>query len=246
MRNPWRHNLTVLICATGLLFACGSDGEDATSGRQEFLFTQTAQGGTFTPAGDGTWQLDLTDVYPQTFFFSDRPERIAGQVGVEKFLLNLDFPDPDDPPNAAIVLSEANAAQDVVIGELLDPTYDKEAATLSYRVRVLPDSPSTALDGFAGDRDPALAQEFGDVSVFIDDCSDSVFCVDFNNCQFFGKINGGGSCWEWKDLACVTCDRTRALKDCRGPEGNGCGAFGDECQAISGEEFYGGFVVACR
>ena len=45
--------------------------------------------------------------------------------------------------------------------------------------------------------------------------------VDLSDCTFFGKINGGGSCWEWKDLACVLCDRKRALDDCRGAEGDG-------------------------
>ena len=142
MQRPLRAELIFVLLGASLLISCGDDGTDTSSERQEFLFTQTAQGGTFTREADGTWLLDLAAVFPETFFFSDRPERIAGQVGVERFLTNLDFLDPDDPPNAAIVVSEADSAQDVILAELFDPTYDADAAKLSYHVRVLPDSPS--------------------------------------------------------------------------------------------------------
>ncbi|MGA8052965.1 MAG: hypothetical protein WCA12_03745 [Burkholderiales bacterium] len=124
----------------------------ATEGAKQadFLFVQTAKGMTFDPA---TSKLTLTGVSPLTLFFSDRPERIAGNMrtaafvpfwskGKDSFLA--------DPPNADISLLEGESLKQVV-AVLQDPVL--EGDNLSYTVKVL-----------QGDM-PAKA---ADVSVFID------------------------------------------------------------------------------
>jgi len=124
----------------------------ATEGTKQadFLFVQTAKGMTYDPA---TSKLTLTGVSPLTLFFSDRPERIAGNMrtaafvpfwskGKDSFLA--------DPPNADISLLEGESLKQVV-AVLQDPVL--EGDNLSYTVKVL-----------QGDM-PAKA---ADVSVFID------------------------------------------------------------------------------
>ena len=74
----------------------------------DFLFVQSAKGMSFDTA---TQKLTLHDVSPITLFFSDRPERIAGNMktaafvpfwstGTDSFL--------KDPPNADISILEGD------------------------------------------------------------------------------------------------------------------------------------------
>lgn len=119
-----------------------------------FLFVQTARRMRFDQQ---TGLLALEDVAPVTLFFSDRPERIAGNMETARFPAfwgegSEGFQDSfrADPPNADIsILQDGRLVQAVV--ELHDPML--EGDTLTYRAEVL-DGPVPE----AGD----------DVSVFID------------------------------------------------------------------------------
>jgi hypothetical protein len=100
----------------------------------EFLFVQTAKSMTFDKAGS---KLVLEDVSPVTLFFTDRPERIAGNMkttafvpfwskGKDSFL--------SDPPNADVsILDEDQLRQVVVV--LRDP--ELQGDRLIYAVKVL-------------------------------------------------------------------------------------------------------------
>ena len=122
----------------------------AKVGQADFLFVQTARGLRFDKAGDS---IILEGISPITVFFSDRPERIAGNMkttafvpfwstGKDSFL--------SDPPNADISLVNGHAVQQIV-AVLQNPVLQGE--NLAYKVKVL--------DGEM----PAHAK---DVSVFID------------------------------------------------------------------------------
>ena len=116
----------------------------------DFLFVQTAKGMTFDKS---TNKLTLDSISSTTLFFSDRPERIAGNMktsafvpfwskGKDSFL--------SDPPNADIsILEDDNLRQVVVV--LQTPVLKGD--TLSYTVKVL-----------QGD----MPAKGADVSVFID------------------------------------------------------------------------------
>ena len=96
-----------------------------------FLYTQSAEYATFA---DG--ELLLEGVSPKLVFFSDRPERIGGQVSVEDFLTLWDEgPDSfaDDPPNADLFCVVDGESRNAVV-ELQDPLYSEDDATLSYAV----------------------------------------------------------------------------------------------------------------
>ena len=143
------------ICAaSAAAVAAGSAttalGQEARKDVADFLFVQTAAAMAF--AADEN-RLTLRGVSPTTLFFSDRPERIAGNMSTERFVpFWSEGTDSflSDPPNADIsILENGKLLQTVVI--LQDPVLDGN--DLHYTVRIL-----------EGDM-PVLGQN---VSVFID------------------------------------------------------------------------------
>ena len=116
----------------------------------DFLFVQTAKSMAFDKS---TNKLTLDSISSTTLFFSDRPERIAGNMktsafvpfwskGKDSFL--------SDPPNADISILEGDKLRQVVV-VLQTPVLKGD--TLTYTVKVL-----------QGD----MPAKGADVSVFID------------------------------------------------------------------------------
>jgi len=78
-----RRTLFVAAPAFATLAAAHAQNAPDSSKVADFLFVQTAKGMTFNKAGD---KLALNDVSPVTLFFTDRPERIAGNMKTTAFL----------------------------------------------------------------------------------------------------------------------------------------------------------------
>jgi hypothetical protein len=100
-----------------------------------------------------TNKLTLTGVSPVTVFFTDRPERIAGNMKTAAFIpLWSEGKDSfkSDPPNADVSLLEEKTLKQIVV-ELQDPVLTGD--DLAYTIKIL-----------QGEM-PAKA---ADVSVFID------------------------------------------------------------------------------
>jgi hypothetical protein len=110
----------------------------------DFLFVQNAKGMTFDPA---TNQLTLEGVSPITVFFSDRPERIAGNMKTAAFVPHWSKGKDSflsDPPNADISILEGNTLKQVV-AELQDPVLTGDS--LTYKIKVLKgDMPAKGTD----------------------------------------------------------------------------------------------------
>jgi hypothetical protein len=112
--------------------------------KADFLFVQNAKGLSFDRA---TNKLTLVGVSPITVFFSDRPERIAGNMkttafvpfwskGKNSFL--------SDPPNADISILEGNTLRQVIV-VLKDPVLDGD--NLTYTIKLVQGSlPATGKD----------------------------------------------------------------------------------------------------
>lgn len=97
----------------------------------ELLFVQNSTSGSY----DGR-TLTLKGVGP-TIFFSDRPQRITGQVRTAGFIGHWDKGSDnfgENPPNATLSIFNEKDIASVVV-ELRGPNL--KANTLSYRVRVL-------------------------------------------------------------------------------------------------------------
>jgi hypothetical protein len=131
-------------------FAMAQPAKEQSAKEADFLFVQTAKAMTFDKS---TNKLTLDGISPVTLFFSDRPERIAGNMkttafvpfwskGKDSFL--------KDPPNADVSILEGDKLQQVVV-VLQAPALKGD--TLIYTVKVL-----------QGD----MPAKGADVSVFID------------------------------------------------------------------------------
>ena len=124
---------TFLVTAALLAASPGvpATAEETTA---DFLFVQTAKGMSFDKAAS---RLTLTGVSPVTLFFTDRPERIAGNMATAKFVpFWSEGPDSfqSDPPNADISIIEDGALRQTVV-ELKDPELSGE--DLSYTVTII-------------------------------------------------------------------------------------------------------------
>jgi hypothetical protein len=116
----------------------------------DFLFVQTSKGLIFDKSAN---KLTLAGVSPITLFFTDRPERLAGNMKTTAFIpFWSEGADSfkSDPPNADVSILEGKTLRQVVV-ELRDPILAGD--DLSYTIKVL-----------SGEM-PARG---ADVSVFID------------------------------------------------------------------------------
>jgi hypothetical protein len=116
----------------------------------DFLFVQSAKSMTFDKK---TNKLTLHGVSPVTVFFSDRPERIAGNMKTSAFVPFWSTGKDSflsDPPNADVSIMEGDTLRQTVV-VLQSPVLKGDA--LTYTVKVL-----------QGD----LPSKGNDVSVFID------------------------------------------------------------------------------
>jgi len=108
--------------------------QDAPSGDADFLFVQTAKAMAFDADQN---RLTLRDASPVTLFFSDRPERIAGNMETARFVpFWSEGKDSflSDPPNADLsILEDGKLRQTVVV--LRDPVI--EGDDLHYTVQIL-------------------------------------------------------------------------------------------------------------
>ncbi|OSP56020.1 hypothetical protein BV911_04470 [Pseudoruegeria sp. SK021] len=125
--------------------AAAQDSETA-----DFLFVQTADSMAY--AADAN-RLTLHDISPVTLFFSDRPERIAGNMSTSKFIPFWSEGKNSflmDPPNADLSIMEDGVLRQTVV-VLSDPVLDN--GDLHYTVKIID-----------GDM-PVMGEE---VSIFID------------------------------------------------------------------------------
>ena len=121
-----------------LLVGCGSDSdsESVSAGDEaSLLFVQDADGGTL----DG-YLLTMIEVSPNTGWFTDRPNREAGQMSTADFVSLWDEGGTfaDDPPNADLACQVDGGTVSVVV-ELSSPVVN--GRTLSYDVVRVGDTP---------------------------------------------------------------------------------------------------------
>jgi hypothetical protein len=110
----------------------------------DFLFVQSAKGMTFDKAKN---TLTLTGVSPVTIYFTDRPERIAGNMKTTRFIpFWSEGKDSfkSNPPNADISIIEGKELKQIVV-ELQDPVLNGD--NLAYTVKILQGTmPATGAD----------------------------------------------------------------------------------------------------
>lgn len=129
-----RRNLLLAATAAAAAAAVRPGQAGAADDMADFLFVQTANAMTFDKA---TSKLTLEGVGATTLFFSDRPERIAGNMdtaafipfwskGADSFL--------SDPPNADLSILEGSELKQAVV-VLQNP--ELNGNNLTYTVKVV-------------------------------------------------------------------------------------------------------------
>ncbi len=109
-------------------------GNPPAEPQADFLFVQSARHMMYDNA---TGMLTLKDVSPVTVFFSDRPERIAGNMKTEAFVPFWSSGKNSflsDPPNADISIVHGHTMQQIVT-VLQNPML--QGQDLLYKVKVL-------------------------------------------------------------------------------------------------------------
>jgi hypothetical protein len=216
--------------ATKLLLVCGAPlglavfastaaaapGGDAHA-KGSLLYAQETAGSSIERLGGGAYRLRLTGVSPRVTTFTDRPRRRAGRQGLEGFLRSWKANGfASDPPNAALVLDNAQASHDVALLTLSHPHYDRARKTLTYRATPLHGG-HTTLASFARRADPVRAGNLGAASLFVDDSgslSSVVFTVSgeatTSTVEF---IVSGGAAWSLSSVNALSINGTLPITD---------------------------------
>lgn len=123
----------MLTSAFGVQLALGVQVGSADE-KPMFMFVHTADDVKADPAA-GT--LRLVNVNPQTVYFSDRPERIAGHMTLVDYLKEWTEGKDNfgqDPPNATLSVYEGGSQENTLaIVELTDPVVDGADLIYSYK-----------------------------------------------------------------------------------------------------------------
>lgn len=131
-------------------YAMAQSAKESPAKVADFLFVQTARAMTFDKS---TNKLTLEGISTTTLFFSDRPERIAGNVKTTTFVPFWSTGKDSflkDPPNADVSIVEGDKLRQVVV-VLQAP--ELKGDNLAYTVKVLQGE---------------MPAKGADVSVFID------------------------------------------------------------------------------
>jgi hypothetical protein len=137
---------TAAVAAPSLAWLKGALAQPTPEAPKEadFLFVQSAKGMTFDKAKN---TLTLTGVSPVTIYFTDRPERIAGNMKTTRFIpFWSEGKDSfkSNPPNADISIIEGKELKQIVV-ELQDPVLNGD--NLAYTVKILQGTmPATGAD----------------------------------------------------------------------------------------------------
>lgn len=184
----------------------------------EFLFVQSFASGSLVPVSgqDGAFTLTLDGANPQTIYFSDRPERVFGLATTSAFLEGLGFT-PENPPNAALVVTTDDGTEDVLVIELLEPVWDEATGTLTYAVQILSDYAESGL-AFAAlqQTDYELPENFGQGGLFVDGCADGrIYCHQRNKDGTMGPAVGPSPmtpfCFDYSTSKCLPCSSPNAI-----------------------------------
>jgi len=137
LMSPTRRRLMALAAGGGLGLSLLSTAR-AEDEKPMLMFVQLASS---TVVDEAAKTIRLVNLSPQTLYFADRPDRIAGHVKLDKYLSDWtaaagadNF--SADPPNAALSVYEAGKEDSSVsIIEITNPR--SEGADLIYDYKVI-------------------------------------------------------------------------------------------------------------
>ena len=133
-----RITVYALFVAAAFLAGCAgaqAPGADAGGSKAQLMFVQSAEDLRVDAARS---TLRLVKVNPQTLYFSDRPERIAGNLMMADYLKTWKDGRDNfgaDPPNATLSVYEpARAEPTLVVVTLMKPVVDGADLLYTYKI----------------------------------------------------------------------------------------------------------------
>ena len=127
--------VSLLAAVSLLLAACATT--TTSSGAPQLMFVQSAEDLTVDPAAS---TIRLVKVNPQTVYFSDRPQRIAGHITMADYLKEWTARAGKDnfavdPPNATLSVYEPGQADNtLVVVKITKPVVDGADLVYNYRI----------------------------------------------------------------------------------------------------------------
>ena len=127
-----------ILLAAGLLSIAACATTSATSSEEpQLMFVQSAEDFTADPAAK---TLRLIKINPQTLYFSDRPQRIAGHLKMADYLKEWTAQAGQnnfgqDPPNATLSVYEPGKPDStLVVVKITNPSVDGQDLIYRYRI----------------------------------------------------------------------------------------------------------------
>lgn len=166
--------------------------DDTTSDEVSYLAVVDAESGKL----DGD-TLTLDGLGNRAVWFTDRPERAAGQYSINEMIER--FFDEQSSPNAALELAAKDRRGNVTILEISAPKYDLEKDRLTLEASVLDDPatqldrPDSALNHLVKRHVGKVPKSFGASTLFIDDApagggAAAASAPDAGNVQTVGDV----------------------------------------------------------
>lgn len=144
----------------------------ATAEEPTWLFSHTADGGTLEEQSDGSYLLTLTGIDPHVMAFTDRPVRDTQIFGIQALADGWNELFESSPPNAVLVEHNAQGEADSVVLVLSNPQVSGDELTFS--AQMLTDEAAAEATSLEGTLHSAAPASFEEVSVFIDDVSNTL------------------------------------------------------------------------
>lgn len=159
--------IAVLILAGGVLWITreSSQGASADDDGASWLFSLAAEGGTMEEGADGTYRLTLTGIDDPITAFTDRPDRDAGLLPLERAVQSWPQVFADAAPNAVLIEHTPTGDSDSFVVVLTNPTL-VSATSLAFDAALVPsDVEPTGVNNLY----PVPPRAFRAASLFIDD-----------------------------------------------------------------------------
>jgi hypothetical protein len=129
--------LLSLLCIVVLLLAACEKTSDTSSGEPQYMFVQTAED---IKVDAEAMTLRLVNVNPQTLYFTDRPQRIAGHLKLTEYLEEWTMKAgkdnfTNDPPNATLsVYEDGQPDNTIIVVEINNPVVDGTDLIYNYKI----------------------------------------------------------------------------------------------------------------
>jgi len=132
--DPKMPETTLIIESIKITILNNNDDGDTDT----YSFAQVAPDAYFEPTGEaGVYKLYLTDVYAESYYLADAPDRFSFVYPVDLFPIAWQNLFGDTPPNASMTSYSENGTLKIQVLTLDNPNYEEDTNRLTYTAKLL-------------------------------------------------------------------------------------------------------------